>query len=191
MPNPTDFIATETAGMDLLYSTTVGAGGVATLDTGTIDCTGYQALRIDVMLRTDNTGGGGSAVHCWYNGDTTVGNYYAILAQRGLSWSGGQVDQALERASTVELFATNDADSGAGVFSIASATVMSPGSSAVYKHDRCTEMHMRDNASGDFRLFSQYGRVWASTAPITRIQLVSDEGGNFVEHCTFFVYGIK
>ena len=177
--------------IDLLYSATAGSGGVASFDTGTIDCSAYQALRIDVMLRTDFNGGGASAVHCWYNGDTTVGNYYAILAQRGLSNTGSQTDQALERSSTVELFSTNDADSGTGIFVIASAMVMSPGSSAVYKHDCSSELHMRDNAAGDHRLFNRYGRVWANTAPITRIQLVSNEGGNFVENSTFFVYGVK
>jgi hypothetical protein len=191
---PISTIGLGTAGgvsvIDLLYSTTVGSGGVATLDTGTIDTSGYQALRIDLLARTDNNGGASTRVDCFFNADQTDSNYYSLGPQQGVN-SSNSAFTAATAAANAGLFTSQDADSGTGLFTAYTALVMSPGSSSVYKHSIAVGSHLRDNAAGAFRIWHEYATIWSSTSAITQIQLVPDEGGNFVEHSTFFVYGLK
>lgn len=173
-----------------LYGITVGAGGVATLDTGTIDTSGYQALQITLLARTDNAGGASTLVSCYFNADQTASNYYSLGPQQGVN-SGNSAFTASTAAANAGLFTSQDADSGAGLFTAYTGWVMSPGSSSIFKHSIAAGQHMRDNTAGAFRIWHEYATIWSDTSAITQIQLVPDEGGDFVQGTTFHVYGVK
>jgi hypothetical protein len=164
---------------ELIASSTVGAGGAASIDFTSIPST-YTDLVLKISVRGDNTSLNDLSLQ--YNGDTGSSYSYLELGGTGAatfsgSGSGTKNNTLLTGSSSTastfvnhEIYIPNYAGSNQKSISV----------------DAVTE---NNSASTNVQMRLQAWK-WSGTAAITSIKLYST-GFNFVQYSTAYLFGIK
>ena len=165
----------------LIASSTVGAGGAASISFSSIPST-YTDLCLVSSLRADTSLGGGSQYATGsFNGSTANFSWRQLagLGAGGVSSSsgtsafiGGALDDAASTASTFTnsaLYVPNYAGSTNKSYSVDSV--------------------MEVNAGNTY--MPLIAGLWSNIAAINAITLTCGGGGNFVQYSTAYLYGVK
>ena len=177
MPNPTDYTATKTAGLDLIFEELVSSS-TASVDTGTL-ATGYKSLRIEIGLRS-NRSDTQDVLGVYFNGDTTATNYNYYQHRYGINHDDAEV--ANTRFAGI---AGNNA--GAGYLSGSVSSILDHESSNTGKY-WVTHSVIGDSSS---RINGQHhSGYWESSAAITSISFFPIHGTS-LELGYVRVYGVR
>jgi hypothetical protein len=165
----------------LIASSTVGATSVATVSFSSIPST-YTDLLVKTSIRSTRAAGDDS-FQIYFNTDTTAANYKV----RGFYGTGSSV-LSFNTSSYASLTGWISGDAatsstfGNGEFYIPNYT----GSNAKsVSYDTVGE----NNASG--ASMGLTASSWSGSAAINQITIGSANGANFMQHSTFYLYGIN
>ena len=162
----------------LIASSTVGAGGAASIDFSSIPGT-YTDLLLDISARKSDTG---LNVDITFNGSTSG---YSELYLYGFSTSTGSgKNTGLTKLSPQFV---NSSSFTANTFN--SGQLYIPNYAGSNYKSISLENASETNSSSDAWLML-YSGLWASTSAITSIKLEMP-GYNFVQYSTAYLYGIK
>lgn len=160
----------------LIASSTVGAGGAATISFSSIPST-YTDLVLKISART-NSGYYVDDLNLSYNGSSSnltwrvvQGNGSAASSASGSTYRAGLTDGGTATSSTfgnTDIYIPNYAGSN---YKSASADVV-----------------METNATAS--LVELGATLWSQTAAINALS-ISSTGGNFVQYSTAYLYGVK
>jgi hypothetical protein len=182
--NSTFYDESTQDGYEIIFTGTVTSGGAASITFSDIPPT-YRHLQIRGILRTDQSGNGGSALGMQFNGDTGS-NYFNHRAygnasgftndSSGSLTNNPQIGNGSSSGNEVSTFATNiidivDYTGTQNKKTARSISGMDFGSAAGYP----MFIHM----------------TWNNTNAITSIRLFHTGGNNFVEHTNFSLYGLR
>lgn len=161
--------------MELITTTTVGAGGAASIDFTSIPGT-YTDLVLVVNARSASTD---SVGFVRFNGLTTN------LSCRFLQGDGASTLSSTDGSNIY--FTTNRSDTTSSTFANTSIYIPNYAGSAVktVSIDGTSE----SNGAGAIREHLIAG-LWNSTAAITQVTLVTASGSNFAQYSTASLYGI-
>ena len=161
---------------ELIYATTVGSGGAASIDFNTIPGT-YTDLCVKVSSRS-NRAATDEFLKIGFNGVTTNLSHYA-LSGNGSAVSGGS-DASFIYGRT---------DGGTATAStFGSAEFYIPNYTAAVAKSVSGDTVMEDNAT--FAVAYFVAGLWNNTAAITSINL-APYYGSFVQYTTAYLYGVK
>lgn len=170
---------------DSIATTTVGAGGAASITFSSIPST-YTHLQVRLLSKESGTGTGGPNIVAALNSDTTGTNYYShYLGGDGSSPNAGGV-QASGYYCLVGNTATSNA-SYANMFGAMVVDILDYANTSKYKTVRSLWGHDR-NGSGEVGLDSS---LWKNTTAISSITLSVVGGTNFTQYTSAALYGIK
>ena len=162
----------------LIASTTVGAGGTASIDFTSIPST-YTDLMIKISSRFASTS---SLVKITYNGNTSSYSRKGLVGEAG-SASSYTANDAFIAYTDSASFNTANTFGNADIYipNYAGSNYKSASSDSV-KEDNGTSYYV--DAIG--------ASLWSNTAAITSISLSDLSGGqNFLQYSTAYLYGIK
>jgi hypothetical protein len=161
---------------DSIATTTVGAGGAATVTFSSIPST-YTHLQIRCMM--SDTGTGSASMSAQFNGDTGANYATHILLGNGSAASAAAI--------------TSDTKTFCGYFYQGTSTfgatvvdVLDYANTSKYKTLRSLSGGDA-NGNGQIRLFSG---LWMNTGAVSSITLASNVG-NFIQYSSFALYGIR
>jgi hypothetical protein len=156
---------------------TVGSGGAASIEFTAIPST-YQHLQIRMISRGNNQ----ENLNPRFNGDT--GSNYATRRLRGDSTNAG----ANASASQTSMFYVGVASpTTASTFMASIIDIFDYGSTTKTKTVRSLG-GFDTNSTGEIRLSSG---LWNNTSAITSIKLELQSSGQFQQHSTAALYGVK
>lgn len=164
--------------MESIATVSVGSGGASSIEFTSIPGT-YQHLQIRYVLRGDRSGGF-TNVQVQFNGDT--GANYARHLLRG---DGGS-PAAFGSSDIINYQYTSAAGATASVFGAGIIDILDYGSTSKTKTVRALSGY-DSNGSGYVALSSG---LWNSTSATTSLKLLPDTG-NWVQHCTVALYGLR
>lgn len=164
-----------------IATTTVGAGGTATVTFSSIPST-YTHLQIRGLQRTSNTSGGNWTVNLRFNGDT--GSNYTYHGLRG-DGSSAIAYAGANQTISLSIISGDDANTSLG-WGVGYTDILDYANTNKYKTVR-TLTGFEENGSGMVELTSG---LWLSTSAITSISLGAGSG-NFLQYSHFALYGIK
>ena len=166
--------------MTKIDSYTVGAGGIASVTFSNIPQT-YTDLVIRTSFRTTATPGVAvQNLNAQFNGNTSV-----IYSEIGLGGNGSSAYSQQYTRNVFGLGLGNSADSTASVFG--NNDIYIPNyTSSNYKSTLSYGVTENNAAASWLELDAG---LFSNTSAITSINLTA--GGNFVQHSTFTLYGIK
>lgn len=163
---------------EAIATVTVGSGGAASIDFTSIPQT-YTDLLIKYSLRDNVTSGGAS-------NNATV-----------------SINGSTANGTSIELYGTGSAAASASLSNVkvdyhssANATANTFGSAEIYfpnytgSNNKSSSSDGVAETNGSSVLMAMNANLWSQTAAITSIGL-SAAGGNFVQHSTATLYGIK
>jgi len=163
----------------LIQSVTVGSGGAASIEFGSIPQT-YTDLLIKLSSRTAT--GGATDVIAEFNADVTAANYSMRQIQgSGASASssgGGSSSQALTSSGSTDT-ASTFANGEMYIPNYAGSTAKSSSNDSVTENNATT-------AYATLR-----ANLYAGTAAITAIKFTHSSGANFAQYSSASLYGIK
>jgi hypothetical protein len=167
-----------------IATTTVGSGGSASITFSSIPST-YKHLQVRGIARVSASNSNANNVTATFNSDTTGLNYRThVLDGDGASATAGDVQIS-------DFYAAF----GFGVGNTATASIFAGSVIDILDYantsKNTTVRHLTGvdkNGSGIMRLGSS---VWLNTAAITSITIAPRSAGNFVQHSSFALYGIK
>lgn len=162
--------------MTVISTTTVGAGGAASIDFTSIPST-YTHLCLKVSARTSSTDG---VLFVYYNNDTTSSNY-AKMRLIGEGTSGLSTAQAADS----KIIFVGDSSKTANTFSNGDIYVFNYLSSS--QKQTIVNFAVENNANYTIQGIKS-GR-WTGTSAINRITL-TPQTGSFVQHSLVTLYGI-
>ena len=166
-----------TSSYESIATTTVGSGGASSVTFSSIPST-YTHLQIRAFYT--NSGGALDDANWTFNGDTTVGNYYAFHQLRG---NGASATAAAVGSGYSALSPYNASTT---IFSAAIVDLLDYTNTNKYKTGR--SLSGADlNGSGNVIYRSS---LWMSTAAINSITITANTG-TFVQYSSFALYGIK
>ena len=160
----------------LIASTTIGSGGASSIDFTSIPNT-YTDLVLKISVRS-STAASYVALKVRYNGSASS---YSAKQMYGTgssvasnSYTDGWVGYMNAASSTSNTFANTE--------------IYIPNYySATYKSSS-VDFVQEDNATA--AIAGMLGRLWSDTAGVTSIA-ITPESGNFVQHSTAYLYGVK
>lgn len=178
-------VAVSASSYESIATSTVGAGGTATITFSSIPST-YTHLQVRFIAKNAGTGSADDFFgNISFNSDTTYTNYNNHrLSGNGATAFGG----AIQSAGNYALLG-NAINSGTGTTSIFSGGVidiLDYANTNKYKTGRSLVGNDR-NGSGNIYFLSS---LWMNTAAINRIDITCS-GGNFTQYSSFALYGIK
>jgi hypothetical protein len=170
--------------LTLISSSTVGAGGASNIEFTSIPAT-YTDLLVLYSLRTTLAGGPFYFDDCAIrvNGDT--GANYSIVNARGRQNATASFSSST--ATLIPIYEASGGDATTNAFGIgkiyihnyAGSTKKAMGIDGASETNNATEVQL-GIISG----------VWNNTSAITSIRLYSQNGTNFVQHSSAYLYGI-
>ncbi len=174
-----------TGAYDSIASTTVGAGGAASITFDLTGVSGYTHLQIRGIARASIADSNDHNIVAAFNSDTTHTNYRThVLDGDGATATAGTAQVSgfyasagltLGNSSTASTFSTSVIDILDYQNTNKNTTVRT-----LNGFDR--------NGAGYVRLASS---LWINTAAITSITISLRTGGNFVQYSSFALYGVK
>ena len=163
---------------ELIASSTVGAGGAASIDFTSIPST-YTDLCIKVSARTSNTPANPwQSFYCYFNNDTTGGNYTGRAVYGTGSAAGSE-------ANGIVLFATNAA---ATASTFANSEIYIPNYTSSNQKSASADNGTENNATAALAYLGAL--KWSGTAAVNRLTLTTVTG-TFVQYSTAYLYGVK
>lgn len=164
-----------------IASVTVGSGGAADITFSSIPGT-YTDLVLFLSLRDDKSGAGTwTGVKIQFNGNSS--NYYT----RELYGDGSSIGTSSTSSSSYIGGWQNSLANTANSFG--SGSVYIPNYTDSKNKSLSTDSASETNAAG--ALISLVAGLWADTSAITNIAITCNSGGNWVQHSTATLYGIK
>ena len=165
-----------------IATTTVGAGGTATVTFSSIPST-YSHLQIRAISRSATAGTGNQELLMQYNGTTT--NYYRFHQLYG------------DGTTAVAGFSANAADNtpmysptaGQLANTFAGGTIDILDYSNTNKNKTIRSLTGFDMNGSGFIIFRS--GLWMNTAAISSITLTADASGTIAQYSSFALYGIK
>jgi hypothetical protein len=178
-------VAASTTAYESIATSTVGAGGTATITFSSIPST-YTHLQVRFIAKNAGTGSADDFfANFSFNSDTTYTNYRShYLNGNGASAFASSIQSAGNYA-----LLGDSINSGTGTTSIFAGgviDVLDYANTNKYKTGRSLVGNDR-NGSGNIYLTSA---LWLNTAAINRIDITCS-GGNFTQYSQFALYGIK
>ena len=167
---------------DSIATTTVGAGGAASITFSSIPQT-YTHLQIRMIART-NGGISQDAAIVRLNSDTNSSNYtyHEILGTgSAVSVYGSGAPESMQMYSTTGTAAT------ASVFGVGITDLLDYSNTNKYKTQR-NFGGFDNNGSGQIRLHSS---LWMNTNAISSIAFTPSIGTSFAQYTQFALYGVK
>lgn len=166
-----------------IATTTVGAGGQATIEFSFIPAT-YKHLQIRVLGRTARATTN-ATIYVEFNSDT-ASNY----SNHNLSGDGASATSDGGGSRTPDFISAcmvAGASATSGIFGVGVIDILDYADTNKYKTVR--SLTGRDfNGSGEVRLTSAN---WRSTSAITTIKLKDSSGANISQYSSFALYGIR
>jgi hypothetical protein len=161
---------------ELIASSTVGAGGAASIDFTSIPST-YTDLVLELSLRFNDSN---SNLQLQYNGATTS------FSRRQLTGNGTSATSA--SASDAYIGAIGNSTYTANTFG--SSTIYIPNYAGSANKSASADNVTENNSTG--AVSNIVAHLWSNTAAITSIKL-SDLSGisTFVQYSTAYLYGVK
>jgi hypothetical protein len=165
-----------------IASTNVGSGGVSSINFSSIP-QDYTHLQIRIMSRSTT-----ASTLSWsglrLNGDSNSDNYKGHqLYGDGSS----AVSDAFGSASHLASFLTTGSSSTSGIFGVAIIDILDYNNTNKYKTIKVKQGNDQ-NGSG-YIIF--HSGIWLSTSSITSMLFFDTNGGNYAQHSSFSLYGIK
>jgi hypothetical protein len=163
---------------ELIASSTVGSGGAASIDFTSIPST-FTDLLLKLSTRTDTSGQDYFALNISYNGSTTSFTNKSLYGVNTTTGSGGGAYRYATYSEGPLMTASTFANGEIYIPNYAGSSYKS------LSADSVTET----NAAAAIVAF--HSTLWSNTAAINQITLTSSVGGNFVEHSSAYLYGVK
>jgi len=161
----------------------VGSGGSSSITFSSIPST-YKHLQIRAIGKSvPADSSAGYDMTCYFNGDSTLGNYYNhyMYGNGSSTGAGANVNNAIWGGVV--------GNSPANVFSSMIMDILDYSSTAKYKVGRMIEGF--ETFSGGTNLAIQQSTLWSSTSAITSITFNVRSGTGFGEYTHFALYGIS
>lgn len=159
----------------LIQSVTVGSGGAASIEFGSIPQT-YTDLKVVLSVRSSDTGG---SLRVYPNGATTN------LSSRRLEGSGSSASSTTE-ASNIVVYSVTLSSYTASVFS--NIEIYIPNYAGSTNKSVSVDGVMENNATESYQ--NLVAGLWSNTAAITSLTLTKTTG-TFVQYSSASLYGIK
>ena len=163
---------------ELISAVTVGSGGASSIDFTSIPST-YTDLSVLLTGRSSDTAFVGRTLEMTFNGSTSG------RSSRRLLGSGSAASSA---SFASNMFAGNIASSTATSSTFGSNSIYIPNYAGSNNKSYSADGTMENNATESY--MSLWAGLWSNTAAITSISLFCDVG-NFVQHSTAYLYGVK
>jgi len=165
---------------EAIATVTVGSGGAANIEFTSIPAT-YTDLNILLSLRQTATGG--TNVNMAFNNSTTGYSNRNIISAAGTVVS----ESTILGTSSIKVgFIPENTNYTANTFS--NQYVYIPNYAGSTNKSVSTDNAMENNSTSVY--FGLFAGLWSNTAAITSIKL-TPENGNFVQHSSATLYGIK
>jgi hypothetical protein len=175
-------VAPSTNSYESISTTTVGAGGSATVSFTSIPST-YKHLQIRILSRTDRASSAGDGGLLTFNSDTGTNYAYHYIQGDGASATAG----GTASNNSIIFPRSASATQTSGIFGVGIIDILDYTNTNKYKTVR-TLGGNDANGSGIVAIFSG---LWMNTAAITSITLDQQNGPNWVQYSSFALYGIK
>jgi hypothetical protein len=167
-------------GYDSIASTTVGSGGAATISFSGISA-GYQHLVLRGSVRSTNASAG-TDFYIQVNGDTGSNYDYSY----GLFTPSSAVGSSLQNWTYMYGYKMTAANATAGYFSPFLVEFLDYANTNFHKTARFYSGYTGETGEG----VAFAANTWRNTAAISSI-LIYPGSGNFAEHTTISLYGIR
>jgi hypothetical protein len=164
----------------LIASSTVGAGGAASIDFTSIPST-YTDLCLEFSVRS-NYASTIDASLLRINGDT--GSNYSSRYIRG---DGSSVSSSSSTAGT-SIFVGSIPGANATASTFQNAAIYFPNYAGSTNKSLSVDSVSENNATTAYALLS--AGLWSSSAAITSLKLILDAGTLYLQHSTAYLYGI-
>ena len=163
----------------LIQSVTVGSGGTASIEFGSIPQT-YTDLLVVTSIKGVRPGSTNSLIIVRFNGSTTS------FTNRNLFGNGSSV---VSQTNTATLdFLGNGPSATASVFG--SASIYIPNYTSSNYKSSSVDAVTENNATSAYQLFN--AGLWSNTAAITSIEIaVAGDATSIVQYSSASLYGIK
>jgi hypothetical protein len=165
----------------LLAKNVVGAASASSVTFSNIPQTGYTDLLVKISART-NFAGAGDYIYMSLNGNTSLNSYTMILGDgssaASYSGSGGTNATGISSANGATATANTFSNSEIYIPNYASSNAKSASNEGVTENNATA-------ANSELRFYLNTG-----TSAITSITLTAGNGPNFVQHSTFYLYGV-
>ena len=172
-----------TGAYDSIATTTVGAGGAASITFSSIPST-YTHLQIRAIIRGTTSATNVDSI-IRFNNDSTSGNYYYYHQLYGDGSSAISNNGNTDTTSTLYSFAPA-ANATANVFGGSVLDILDY--SNTNKNKTIRSLHGYDNNGNGFLILRS--GLWMQTSAVNRIDL-TPLSGNFAQYSQFALYGIK
>ena len=176
------FLSAVAGDYESIATTTVGAGGQATITFGSIP-SNYKHLQIRGLMRNTDGSSGQSGLYMRLNSDTASNYSWHRLYGDGASATSGA------STSTSSMLPGIGARSGslASTFGVTVIDILDYTNTNIYTTIRGLTGH--DTNGGGY--VGLHSGNWRNTAAVTTIDLISDTSTSFVQYSSFALYGIK
>jgi hypothetical protein len=170
--------------LTLISSSTVGAGGASNIEFTSIPAT-YTDLLVLYSLRTTLAGGPFYFDDCAMrlNGDT--GSNYSVALARGRQ--GATASFATSTNTLIPVYEASAGDATTNAFGIGKIYIHDYAGST--KKSMSVDGASETNSATEVQLGIIAG-MWNNTSAVTTIRLYSQNGTNFVQHSSAYLYGI-
>ena len=168
---------------ELISSVTVGSGGAASIDFSSIPST-FTDLCLKVSGRVAGTGSG-TQLRIQFNGSSSG------YSDRTLDGDGTSVT-SFSRSSSAYIYITSLIQAGGG-----NPSPNTWGSTDIYipnyagSANKSVSLDAVTEKNGNPAYADLVAGLWANSAAITSINLTSQDGSNFVQYSTAYLYGVK
>lgn len=177
------FLAADGA-FESIATVTVGSGGAAAIEFTSIPST-YQHLQIRFIARSDMSGYNNDVLTVRFNGNT--GSNYAYHSLYGTGGAAGA--EAASSAAYGRAGSVPGANISASMFGVGVIDILDYASTSKATTLRAFVGFDNNSTAGLVRLNSS---LWTSTNAVTAVELeYHTSSGNFVQHSTAALYGIK
>jgi hypothetical protein len=187
----TDMLAGNAAFVDLgdyesISTVTVGSGGSSTITFSSIPST-YKHLQIRGISKQSATTTGFPNIGLYFNADTTFTNYRShYINANGSALGAGEV-----QAAGYYAYSFNTITSNAGYANMFGASVTDILDYANTNKNKTIRTLGGQDANGSGEVVFTSGLWMNSSTAVNAITLVLPGGGNFTQHSSFALYGIK
>lgn len=148
----------------------------------------YSHLQLRVLGRTDRASSAFDAFLIRINNDTTTGNYtYHYINGDGATATSGQENGSYSGAVVYRI---GGSASTASIFGVAVTDILDYANTNKYKTLRSLG-GVDNNSSSPVGEVYFGSNLWLSTSAISSLVIVPRTGTNFVQYCSFSLYGIK
>ena len=167
---------------DSIATTTVGAGGAASVTFSSIPST-YTHLQVRMIARDDRASVTSDSGAFRFNGDSGTNYAYHALVGTGSSAVASAADTY--NRGLIDRFTASTA--GASTFGSAVMDILDYANTSKYKTVKILGGYA-NNGEGQIAFSSG---LWQSTSAISTILIYPNVGSNWVQYSTFALYGIK